>query len=233
MGKAETTRSRILNEAVQLGSLVGLEGLTLGRLAEQLRLSKSGLYAHFESKEDLQVKVIQAAAAQFVKSVIEPSVRQARGEPRVIALFEHWLGWQRGDQQPGGCLFVAASTELDDRAGPVRDELVRVQLGWLDVLARAIRIAQDEGHYDRCLDAEQLAFELHGLMLSYHHQARLLRAPDALSRAHAAFAAFRQRARGPQGESPRYRELLKLGGIADATLTMSSLEDLSSIPESP
>ncbi|HSC88747.1 MAG TPA: TetR/AcrR family transcriptional regulator [Polyangiaceae bacterium] len=213
MSKADDTRGRILHQAIRLGSLVGLEGLTLGRLAEELRLSKSGLYAHFASKENLQVAVLENYADEFRRNVIEPAIREPRGEPRVVALFDRWLRWVSTDGLPGGCLFVAAATELDDRPGPVRDTLVRMQQAWLGAIVRSLSIAQDEGHYDRTLDADQLAFELNGLMLSFHHQSRLLREPDALARVSQAFAAFRERARGHQGQPLRYRELLRHAGV--------------------
>jgi len=198
-----------------VGSVVGLEGLTIGRLAEELRLSKSGLYAHFESKEELQVEVIRSAADEFVERVVLPAIAEARGEPRVVALFDRWLRWVTSDGLPGGSLFVAAATELDDRPGPLREEVVRVQLGWLGVIARSIRIAQDEGHYDRSLDADQLAFELHGLMLSFHHRTRLLREPDFLARVQQAFSAFRHRARGHLEEPLRYRALLRHANLEE------------------
>jgi AcrR family transcriptional regulator len=222
MTKAEDTKGRILKQAVRLGSFVGLEGLTLGRLAEGLRLSKSGLYAHFESKEGLQVAVLSEYADEFTRAVIQPAIAAPRGEPRVIALFDFWLRWVTTEGLPGGCLFVAAATEFDDKPGPVQDELIRLQKGWLDAISRAIRIAQDEGHYDRTLDADQLAFELHALMLSFHHQSRLLKEPDANSRVSQAFAAFRERARGHHAEPLRYRQLLRHAGL-DAALSESGV----------
>ncbi len=199
---------------MQLSSRFGLEGLSLGRLAQELELSKSGVYAHFESKEGLQREILKATAAAFLERAIRPALALPRGEPRVVGLFEGWLRWLESDAVSGGCLFIAAATELDDRDGPVREELVSIQAGWLGVLARAIRLAQEEGHYDASLDAEQLTFELHGIMLSFHNQSRLLREPDALARARSAFAAFGARARGAKGEGPRYRELLERSGLA-------------------
>lgn len=213
MKKSLATKTHILSRAVQLSSRFGLEGLSLGRLAQELELSKSGVYAHFDSKEGLQREILRTTAEAFTERVVRPALGLPRGEPRVVGLFEGWLRWLERDAVSGGCLFIAAATELDDREGPVREELVSIQRGWLGILARAVAIAQEEGHYDRCLDPEQLAFELHGIMLSCHNQARLLREPDALARARLAFAAFGGRARGGRGEGPRYRELLDRAGL--------------------
>jgi AcrR family transcriptional regulator len=125
MGRGAETRQVILGRAAQVASLVGLEGLTIGGLAGELRLSKSGLFAHFHSKEALQVETLRFAAQLFIDNVIRPALKSRRGEPRVRALFERWLDWAKADTLEGGCLFVAASAELDDREGPARQELVR------------------------------------------------------------------------------------------------------------
>ena len=187
VGKGEQTREAILERAIRLASEVGLEGVTIGRLADALDLSKSGLFAHFESKETLQVETIERAAQRFIEVVVRPALSAPRGEPRLRALFERWLRWPRAVPQPGGCIFVQASVELDDRPGPARDRLVQLQREWLDTLARAVRGARDEGHLGADVDAQQLAFELYGVMLSYHHHARLLRDRSAEERAHRAF----------------------------------------------
>ena len=195
VGKGEQTREAILERAMVLASEVGLEGLTIGHLAEALDLSKSGLFAHFRSKEALQVQTLERAAARFEEAVIRPALRAARGEPRVRALFEGWLRWPKIVPQPGGCIFVAASVELDDRPGPARDKLVRLQRDWLDVIAGAVRIAIQEGHFDPKVDSAQFAFELYGIMLMCHHTARLLRDPRAEERARRGFEALLTRAR--------------------------------------
>ena len=195
MGKGEQTRDAILEQALTLASQVGLEGLTIGRLAEALDLSKSGLFAHFRSKEALQVQTLERAAARFEEVVVRPALGAARGEPRLRALFENWLRWPRLVPQPGGCIFVAASVELDDRPGPARDRLVRLQRDWLDVLAGAVRIAIQEGHFHRKVDPDQFAFELYGIMLVCHHASRLLRDPAGPERARRGFEALLARAR--------------------------------------
>lgn len=195
MRRGELTRQGILEHAAGLASSVGLEGLTIGRLAGDLGLSKSGLFAHFGSKEGLQVQVLEHAAARFTELVIRPALRAARGEPRLRALFERWRRWPRESGLPGGCFFVQAAVELDDQPGPARDLLVEQQRGWLGVIATVVRGAVTEGHFRADVDPEQLAHELQGVMLAWHHAARLLRDPRAEPRARAAFEALVARAR--------------------------------------
>jgi len=187
MGKGEVTKQQILDHAVALASQVGLGGLTIGTLADDLSLSKSGLYAHFQSKESLQIKTLQAGAAKFVDTVVRPSLKAPRGEPRVRALFEHWCRWPEQSSLKGGCLFVQVAAEFDDLPGQVRDELVRMQKDWLEVLANAARAAVNEGHFSKDLDVEQFAYDLYGIALMFHHASRLLRDPGAETRAHRAF----------------------------------------------
>jgi AcrR family transcriptional regulator len=187
MGKGELTRRSILDHAVGLASQVGLEGLTIGRLSDELELSKSGLFAHFRSKEALQVDVLRHAGERFVEAVVRPALKAPRGEPRLRALFDGWLEWARGRAMPGGCLFVAAATEFDDKAGPVREQLVRSQREWLDFMAGAVRLAVEQGHFRRDTDTVQFAHDLYGVMLAWNHAARLLRDPKAERRARAAF----------------------------------------------
>jgi len=192
MSKGETTRQAIVERASALAAVVGLEGLSIGRLAEELGLSKSGLFAHFGSKEALQVQVIEEAARQFVQEVVVKALTRPRGEPRVRGFFDAWLRW--GDR-PGGCFFVAATSELDDRPGPARDALVKTMRDWLDALATAARIAVEEGHFRRDLDAQQFAYELYSLMLGHHLTARFLRDPKALQRTRRGFDALLASAR--------------------------------------
>jgi len=177
----------VLGHALALASEVGLEGVTIGTLAERARMSKSGLFAHFASKEALQIAVLDEAASRFVDKVVAPSLRQKRGEPRVRALLEHWLLWANADFMPGGCVFVASIADLDDRPGPVRDRLAATQRDWLETLATAIRIAKEEGHFRRDLDAAQLAHELLTVAYGTHLLARLLRDPKTEKRLRVAF----------------------------------------------
>jgi AcrR family transcriptional regulator len=192
MGKGEATREAILEHAVGLARRVGLEGLTIGRLADDLELSKSGLFAHFKSKEALQIQVLDAAAAKFVEMVVRPALEVPRGERRLRALFERWLTWE---QRPGGCVFVQAAVDLDDRDGPARDRLVALQRDWIEAMATTVRGAVREGEFRSGLDAEQFAHDLNGIILAYHHAARLLRDTSAEKRARTSFEALIRAAR--------------------------------------
>ncbi len=187
MSKGQTTRTAILEVALARASRVGLGALSIGELAKEVGLSKSGLFAHFTSKEDLQIEVVHSAISRFVELVITPALKQPRGEPRVRALFDHWFEWSRASELPGGCLFIAAASELDDQPGPLRDLLLASQKDWLGVIAQAARVAMEEGHFKPDLDAEQFAWQVDSFILGYHHSARLLRSKDADKRARNAF----------------------------------------------
>lgn len=186
MSKGEATRERILERAVDLVAAVGLEGLSLGELAKATKMSKSGLFAHFDSKEDLQLQVLATARAHFIEAVVSPALRQPRGEPRVRALFRLWLAWEQS-REAAGCPFVPAAHELDDRPGRLRDSLVAAQRDWIDTLATAGRIAVEEGHFRTDLDTRQLAYDIYGIFLAFHFYHRLLRDPEAAGRATDAF----------------------------------------------
>jgi AcrR family transcriptional regulator len=192
MRKGEMTRQAILDRATALASTVGLEGLTIGRLAEELGLSKSGLFAHFRSKENLEVEVIGHARELFIAQVLAPALKAPRGEPRVRALFERWLAW---GARPGGCIFIALSVELDDQPGPTRDALLATQRDWLDSLATAARIAREEGHFRADLDPQLFAFELYGIGVASHTLGRLLKAPEISEHTRRAFEALLLRSR--------------------------------------
>jgi AcrR family transcriptional regulator len=195
------TRQTILEHAMGLSSTLGLEGLTIGRLAEDLELSKSGLYAHFRSKEALQIQVLQHAASRFDDTVIRPALAAPPGEPRVRAIFDGWLDWPETNSLPGGCIFVQAASELDDRPGPVRDLLARLQKDWLEFISNAVRTAITEEHFGPDLDPEQFAQDLYGVLLACHHGTRLLRDPKAITRARNAFEALVLAARMPRAPS--------------------------------
>lgn len=194
MGKGDDTRQAILERASALSTRLGLQGLSIGRLADDLGLSKSGLFAHFRSKDALQAQVVEYAAERFIEAVIRPAIAAPRGEPRVRALFESWFAWlhQSGDH---GCFFVAAAGELDDHPCPARQVLVRHQKDWLDTIANTVRTGISEQHFRPELDPAQFAFELYGLMLAYHACVRLLADPQAATRVRSGFEALLQRAR--------------------------------------
>jgi AcrR family transcriptional regulator len=181
MTKGADTRAAILDQALAIASEVGFTGLTIGQLAEQTQMSKSGLFAHFRSKETLQLETLEWARERFTDLVIRPTLATPRGERRVRALFDHWLDWET-DALRGGCIFVTATTEFDDQPGAMRDALVRNQQDWMEFVATVVGTAVSEGDFRDDLDAEQLAFTLQGLMLGYHHAARLLHDPRALDR---------------------------------------------------
>jgi len=187
MSKGEETRTVILDTALELASMDGLEGLSIGSLAREVGLSKSGLFAHFNSKENLQLGVLETAVERFVATVVTPALGAPRGEPRVRAMFENWLAWARAPFLPGGCVFVATANELDDRPGPLRDALVAAQEQWLGTLAKAAGIAVAEGHFRADLEADQFAYELYSILLAYHLFRRLLRDPKAEERSRKAF----------------------------------------------
>jgi len=189
MAKGNTTRARIVETALRAASVDGLEGISLGKVAGDIGMSKSGLFAHFDSKEALQVDVIEAAAEKFAAVVVVPALSAPRGEPRLRALFEHWLKWEQNESLPGGCVFMHAVAELDDRPGPVRDALVRQQTMWLDTLAKAVRLTIDAGQFRRDVDPSLFALQLYGIVVAYYHASRLFRDPAAKEHAERAFDA--------------------------------------------
>jgi AcrR family transcriptional regulator len=177
----------ILAEAGRLARRVGLGGLTIGSLATQTGMSKSGLFAHFGSKESLQIQVLEHSSERFVDDVIRPALKAPRGIPRVRDLFERWLEW---DSVEGGCPLVAATFELDDQPGPVREYLVRIQRDWADTLATVFTSGIGEGHFRPDADPRQFAQDIQGVMLSYHMASRLLADRSAAKRARRALDAL-------------------------------------------
>jgi len=187
VSKGTQTRERILDAALAIASREGLEGLTIGVLAEGLAMSKSGVFAHFGSREELQIAVIDEYARRFMDAVFHPAIRLPRGLPRLKAMFENWLYRVQHVEIPNGCVFISGAVEFDDREGPVRDRMVRVNRGWQHEMLTAARQAIAEGHLRGDCEPEQLVFELYGFMLSLHHDARLLREPRAVERARVSF----------------------------------------------
>jgi AcrR family transcriptional regulator len=188
----------VLDQAVGLSRRVGLSGLTIGSLAEQTQLSKSGLFAHFRSKEALQLSVLEHARIGFETAVVRPAVRAPRGEARVRELFDLWLTW---DSMPGGCPFVAAATEFDDQPGVVRDRLVRDQRDLFDMITTVFRTGIAEGQFRPDADPDQFAQDFYGVVLARHHMTRLLGDERAEGRARRAFEALLADARQPTGTS--------------------------------
>jgi len=191
MTKGATTRDRIVEQAFRVATVEGLGGVTLGRLAADVGMSKSGLFAHFRSKEELQLEVLRLAAERFRETVVRPALAAPRGLPRVRAVFERWMAWTADEEcMPGGCLFAAAGVELDDRPGVLREAVAAVQAEWAAAIARVARTAIEAGHFQTAVDPEQFAFELYGIMLGYYHARRLLRDPRAEERVQRAFDAL-------------------------------------------
>jgi AcrR family transcriptional regulator len=204
MRKGEITRQAILDQAANLASRNGLAALSIGRLARETDLSKSGLFAHFGSKEALAVQVIDHTAKLFAEQVIRPALKQPRGEPRVRELFEKQLAWSGLQPGKAGCVFVALSTELDDHPGPARDRLAQYQGEWLKLLAGCFRVGIEQGHFRRDADPDQFAQDVNGVYLARHHAKRLLLDPKADERAMRAFETLIEAAR-PEHTTPRQR----------------------------
>ena len=184
--KGQQTRAAILDAALGLASHIGLEGLSIGALAEVMQMSKSGVFAHFGSREELQISVIREYHTRFEEEVFFPAVQAPRGLPRLRALFEHWIR-RVSVEVDSGCIYISGAVEFDDRPGPVRDALAQMMLAWHAALDRAIRIAVEAGDLQPQTDSTQVLFELHGLILALHHDARFLRIPGALDRARTGF----------------------------------------------
>ena len=161
----ERSRQAILGAAASLATVEGLNGLTIGRLADAVGMSKSGLFAHFGSKEELQLATVEFAEEVFAADVIAPVAPDAPGIERLRALTENFLGHVRSGVFPGGCFFAAATAELDAQPGPVRDRVLEVENDFIDRLEDAVRDAQAQGAIDPSEDAAQLVFELQGSML--------------------------------------------------------------------
>jgi AcrR family transcriptional regulator len=184
--KGQQTRAAILEAALGLASHMGLEGLSIGALAEVTQMSKSGVFAHFGSREELQISVIREYHARFEEAVFFPAIREPRGLPRLRALFELWVR-QVSMELDSGCIYISGAVEFDDRPGPVRDALASMVQAWHAALERAISMAVDTGELRTDTDPTQMLFEVHGLILALHHDARFLRIPGALDRARAGF----------------------------------------------
>ena len=184
--KGQQTKAAIVDAALNLAAQIGLEGLSIGAVAELTKMSKSGVFAHFGSREELQISVVREYHAKFEEEVFRPSMAAPRGLPRLRALFDRWLK-RVSVEIDSGCIYISGAVEFDDRPGPVRDALVDMVNTWQLALERSIAAAVAEGHLRADTDARQLLFEIHGLILALHHDARFLRHAGAEERAHAGF----------------------------------------------
>jgi len=186
MRKGEQTRAAILDVALELASRNGLEGLTIGLLADRMSMSKSGVFAHFGSREDLQLEVVKLYHHRFEQEVFYPSIKETRGLPRLVAMYTRWVK-RVSVEIASGCIYSSGAVEYDDREGPIREELVSMVRAWQGALLRSVEQAIELRHLHTGFDAEQLVFEMHGLILALHHDARFLRNPGAVERARAGF----------------------------------------------
>jgi AcrR family transcriptional regulator len=184
--KGERTRAAILDAALRIVSKAGLDGLTIGTLADATGMSKSGLFAHFGSREELLLAVLDHGQAEFTEVVFQPAMEKARGLPRLKAMFTNWLDWTESAELPGGCPMIGGASEFDDKPGPVRDMLAGGQRTWIETLKRTVRQAVEEGQMPAGTDPEQIAFEMFGIALVVHHHRRLLGYQKARARALAA-----------------------------------------------
>ena len=184
--KGQQTRAAILDAALALASQMGLEGLSIGALAEVTRMSKSGVFAHFGSREELQISVIREYHRRFEDEIFHPAIGEPRGLPRLRAMFERWIR-RVAVEIDSGCIYISGAVEFDDRPGPVRDALASMVRTWHRALERALRIAIEEGHLEPDTDPMQLLFEIHGLILALHHDARFMRHAGAVERARRGF----------------------------------------------
>jgi AcrR family transcriptional regulator len=194
--KGDQTRRAIVSRALGIVSDVGYEGLSIGALAEESKLSKSGLFAHFKSKEALQLGVIEEVVTRFVLRVVHPALAAPRGEPRLRVLFGKKLEWIRGEQELRGCLLQKASLEYHNRFGhPVRERAVHALQDWRELLTRCAQTAMDEGHFRADLDPEQFAYEFDGITMMYQQMHGLMRDRAAGQRAQRAFDSLLARSR--------------------------------------
>lgn len=184
--KGQQTKQAIVEAALALAAQIGLEGLSIGALADVTKMSKSGVFAHFGSREELQISVIREYYTRFSDEVFVPAMHEARGLPRVRALFGNWMKRVAVEIQ-SGCIFISGAVEFDDRPGAVRDALASSVQAWLAALHRAVEQAKEVGHISQHADEAQMAFEIHGLILAAHYEARFLKNPAATERANIGF----------------------------------------------
>ncbi|MDF1480974.1 TetR/AcrR family transcriptional regulator [Extensimonas sp. H3M7-6] len=190
--KGRQTKAAIVDAALGLATHIGLEGLSVGALAERMGMSKSGVFAHFGSREELQISVIREYHARFEQEVFYPALQAPRGVARLRALFERWMA-RTSVEIDSGCLYISGAVEFDDRPGPVRDALASSVCTWHAALKRAIVLCKECGELRADTDEEQMLFEIHGLILALHYEARFLQTPGSLARALTGFDHILQR----------------------------------------
>jgi AcrR family transcriptional regulator len=184
--KGRQTKSAIIDAALALAAQIGLEGLSIGAIAEVMQMSKSGVFAHFGSREELQLSVVREYHQRFEQEVFYPALDAPRGLPRLRAMFANWMR-RTSTEIDSGCIYISGAVEFDDRPGLVRDALADSVNIWLAAMTRAVVLAREAGHLRADADERQVAFEIHALILALHYEARFLRAPGSLARAEAGF----------------------------------------------
>lgn len=186
MRKGELTRAAILDVALELASRDGLEGLTIGLLADKMNMSKSGVFAHFGSREDLQIEVVKLYHHRFEQEVFYPSMKEARGLQRLKMMFARWVK-RVSEEIASGCIYISGAVEYDDRPGAIREELAGMVRAWQNALRRCAVQTIEMGHLAPDTDPDQLVFEMYGLILALHHDARFLKMPGSVNRAEVGF----------------------------------------------
>ncbi len=186
LSKAEQTKATIVDAALRLASQIGLEGLSIGAIAEVTQMSKSGVFAHFGSREELQISVVREYFSRFEQDVFTPTLALPRGLPRLRGLFANWMS-QVAHEIQSGCIFISGAVEFDDRSGPVRDALEQSMKTWLAAVRRSVALAVTESHFSPDVDPKQVVFEIHGLILALHFEARFFKSPRSMDRAKAGF----------------------------------------------
>lgn len=186
LAKGQQTKAAIVDAALGLAAHIGLEGLSIGAVAELTGMSKSGVFAHFGSRDELQISVVREYHRRFEEEVFYPAMREPRGLPRLRALFANWMR-RTSAEIDSGCIYISGAVEFDDRPGPVREALAESVNIWQAAMVRAIVQAREEGHLRADIDEQQVAFNIHGLILALHYEARFLRKPGAIERALAGF----------------------------------------------
>jgi AcrR family transcriptional regulator len=190
--KGEKTKATIIDAALGLATQIGLEGLSIGALAEVAQMSKSGVFAHFGSREELQISVVREYHARFEQEVFYPAMDSARGLPRLQALFANWMK-RTSVEIDSGCIYISGAVEFDDRPGPVRDALASSVATWMAAMRRAVVQSQELDQLQANANPDQILFEIHGLILALHYEARFLKTPGSIDRAVQGFTSILER----------------------------------------
>ncbi len=198
--KGELTRAAILDVALDSASRDGLEGLTIGLLADKMNMSKSGVFAHFGSREDLQIAVLKLYNHHFEQEVFYPALKEPRGMPRLQSMFKRWVNLVTVEIA-SGCIYISGAVEYDDRPGVIREELVNMVRAWQDALRRCVQLAVETGDLRADTDPQQMVFEMYGLVLALHHDARFIQRPGSVERAQSGFARLIEIYQNPESSS--------------------------------